>query len=184
MPKPNVPEKIDQCDKSKLGILADRDSALRDLYKITLIQTNQENGLKIEILSRPTNCPRKVESRDFISVHYSGELTNGNVFDSSYQRNEPFTFKIGIGQVIKGWDQGIIGMCIGEKRELVVPPELGYGQMVSIDKNHFQKSNLCHFSTENPFFKTIHKTFHPQHSFSKKKKIEGTPILKLAMVKR
>ena len=134
-----MPEKIDQCDKSKLGILADRDSALRDLYKITLIQTNQENGLKIEILSRPTNCPRKVESRDFISVHYSGELTNGNVFDSSYQRNEPFTFKIGIGQVIKGWDQGIIGMCIGEKREIVIPPELGYGQMVSIDKNHFEK---------------------------------------------
>ena len=72
-----------------------------------------------------------MESGDVISVHYSGELTNGNVFDSSYQRNEPFTFKIGIGQVIKGWDQGIIGMCIGENRELVIPPELGYGQRVS-----------------------------------------------------
>jgi len=88
----------------------------------------KENGLQIETLSGPTNCPRKVESGDLISVHYSGELTNGNVFDSSYQRNEPFTFKIGIGQVIKGWDQGIIGMCIGENRELVIPPELGYGQ--------------------------------------------------------
>ena len=126
-------EKNDQCDKSKLKILADRDSALQDLYKMTFIQTHQENGLKIETLSRPTNCPRKVESGDVISVHYSGELTNGNVFDSSYQRNEPFTFKIGIGQVIKGWDQGIIGMCIGENRELVIPPELGYGQRVSVN---------------------------------------------------
>ena len=81
-----------------------------------------------------------MESGDLISVHYSGELTNGNVFDSSYQRNEPFTFKIGIGQMIKGWDQGIIGMCIGENRELVIPPELGYGQRVSIGKNYFQKS--------------------------------------------
>ena len=138
--RPSEPETIDHCDKSKLKILADRDSALRDLYKITLIQTHQENGLKIETLSRPTNCSRKVESGDLISVHYSGELTNGNVFDSSYQRNKPFTFKIGIGQVIKGWDQGIIGMCIGENRELVIPPELGYGQRVSIGKNYFQKS--------------------------------------------
>ena len=155
--RPSEPETIDHCDKSKLKILADRDSALRDLYKITLIQTHQENGLKIETLSRPTNCSRKVESGDLISVHYSGELTNGNVFDSSYQRNEPFTFKIGIGQVIKGWDQGIIGMCIGENRELVIPPELGYGQRVSIDKNHFQKSNLdtytYHISTENLFYR-------------------------------
>ena len=135
-------EKIDQCAKSKLKMLANRASALRDLYKITLTQTHQENGLKIETLSRPTNCPRMVESGDVISVHYSGKLTNGNVFDSSYQRNEPFTFKIGIGQVIKGWDQGVFGMCVGEKRELVVPPELGYGQRVSIDKNHFQKLNL------------------------------------------
>ena len=138
--RPSEPETIDHWYKSKLKILADRDSALRDLYKITLIQTHQENGLKIETLSRPTNCPRKVESGDLISVHYSGELTNGNVFDSSYQRNKPFTFKIGIGQVIKGWDQGIIGMCIGENRELVIPPELGYGQRVSIGKNYFQKS--------------------------------------------
>ena len=162
--RPNEPEIIDQCEKSKLKILADRDRAFLDLYKITLVQTHQENGLKIETLSRPTNCSRKVESGDLISVHYSGELTNGNVFDSSYQRNKPFTFKIGIGQVIKGWDQGIIGMCIGENRELVIPPELGYGQRVSIDKNHFQKSNLdtytYHISTENPFYRNnSHKKY-------------------------
>jgi FK506-binding protein 2 len=102
-------------------------------------KTHEEDGLQIETLIKPTNCPRKVESGDVISVHYSGELTNGNIFDSSYQRNEPFIFQIGKGQVIKGWDQGIIGMCIGEKRELVIQPELGYGQRVSTDKNHFQK---------------------------------------------
>ena len=64
-------------------------------------------------------------------MHYHGTLTDGTVFDSSYQRNQPFNVQIGVGKVIKGWDQGIIGMCPGEIRQLVIPPELGYGDRVS-----------------------------------------------------
>lgn len=73
----------------------------------------------------------KVKSGDTISVHYTGKLTNETVFDSSRTRNVPFEFTIGQGQVIEGWEQGIIGMQIGEKRTLTIPPELGYGEFGS-----------------------------------------------------
>ncbi len=65
---------------------------------------------------------------DFISMHYTGWLTNGKKFDSSVDRNEPFDFKLGVGQVISGWDQGIEGMKIGEKRKLTIPSKLAYGE--------------------------------------------------------
>ena len=64
---------------------------------------------------------------DLLTMHYTGTLADGTKFDSSVDRNEPFQFQIGIGQVIKGWDEGIVGMCEGEKRKLIVPPHLGYG---------------------------------------------------------
>ena len=69
-----------------------------------------------------------VKSGDSISVHYQGALADGTVFDSSYQKGEPITFTIGAGTVIKGWDEGIIGMKLGEKRKLVIPPGLAYGE--------------------------------------------------------
>lgn len=64
---------------------------------------------------------------DTISVHYTGWLTDGTKFDSSQDRNDPFNFKLGAGQVIKGWDQGFAGMQVGGQRKLTIPPELGYG---------------------------------------------------------
>ena len=63
-----------------------------------------------------------------VSVHYTGMLEDGKKFDSSRDRNSPLTFTIGIGQVIKGWDEGIMSMKVGGKRKLTIPPDLGYGQ--------------------------------------------------------
>ena len=62
-----------------------------------------------------------------VSVHYQGRLEDGTVFDDSHKRGEPISFTLGKGQVIKGWEQGIEGMAVGEKRVLTIPPELGYG---------------------------------------------------------
>ena len=62
-----------------------------------------------------------------VSVHYTGWLTNGTKFDSSVDRNKPFSFALGKGQVIKGWDKGVEGMAKGEKRILVIPADMGYG---------------------------------------------------------
>jgi len=61
------------------------------------------------------------------TVHYTGWLTDGTKFDSSVDRGQPFPFRIGAGNVIKGWDQGVVGMRIGGKRHLVIPPDMGYG---------------------------------------------------------
>ncbi|MHC5656113.1 FKBP-type peptidyl-prolyl cis-trans isomerase [Stappia sp.] len=62
-----------------------------------------------------------------VTVHYDGYLMNGQKFDSSRDRGDPFSFPLGAGRVIRGWDQGVQGMKVGGKRELVIPPELAYG---------------------------------------------------------
>lgn len=67
------------------------------------------------------------QNGDLVSVNYTGTLENGTKFDSSLDRGVPIEFTLGVGQVIKGWDQGIVGMKIGEKKRLTIPAELAYG---------------------------------------------------------
>lgn len=81
--------------------------------------------LQIEDLKLGTGA--EAQSGKAISVHYTGTLTNGNKFDSSRDRGTPFEFQLGAGMVIQGWDQGIVGMKVGGRRKLTIPPEMGYG---------------------------------------------------------
>eukprot|EP00199_Chlamydomonas_sp_CCMP681_P004590 CAMPEP_0119105206 /NCGR_PEP_ID=MMETSP1180-20130426/3238_1 /TAXON_ID=3052 ORGANISM="Chlamydomonas cf sp, Strain CCMP681" /NCGR_SAMPLE_ID=MMETSP1180 /ASSEMBLY_ACC=CAM_ASM_000741 /LENGTH=137 /DNA_ID=CAMNT_0007090209 /DNA_START=33 /DNA_END=446 /DNA_ORIENTATION=- len=84
-------------------------------------------SLQIGVKFKPEICERQAKSGDNVHVHYTGKLTDGTKFDSSLDRGEPIVFELGQGRVIQGWDQGILGMCIGEKRKLRIPPALGYG---------------------------------------------------------
>ncbi|MDD2823421.1 MAG: FKBP-type peptidyl-prolyl cis-trans isomerase [Candidatus Daviesbacteria bacterium] len=70
----------------------------------------------------------EVKGGDYISIHYLGTLENGTKFDSSYDRGDPFKTRIGVGQVIEGWDMGVIGMKKGGKRKLTIPSSLAYGE--------------------------------------------------------
>ncbi len=70
---------------------------------------------------------RQAELGDTATVHYTGWLANGAKFDSSRDRTEPFSFRVGAGRVIKGWDEGVAGMKVGGKRKLIIPPDLAYG---------------------------------------------------------
>merc|ERR1719244_312891 len=90
----------------------------------------EKDKVSVEVVGEvPTDCERKSKKFDQLSMHYTGTLTSTGVkFDSSKDRNEPFKFQLGTGQVIKGWDEGLLDMCIGEKRKLVIPASKGYGE--------------------------------------------------------
>jgi len=90
--------------------------------------------MKIGVKYRPEKCDKKSTQGDTLKIHYTGTLEDGTKFDSSLDRNDPFSFTLGSGQVIKGWDQGLRGMCIGEKRKLTIPAHLGYGERGSPPK--------------------------------------------------
>ena len=83
--------------------------------------------LKIEDMKVGAGAEAKAGQR--VTVHYVGTLTNGSKFDSSRDRNEGFSFRLGAGEVIQGWDQGVAGMKVGGLRKLTIPPEMGYGKL-------------------------------------------------------
>ncbi|OZH52893.1 peptidylprolyl isomerase [Hydrocoleum sp. CS-953] len=84
-----------------------------------------ESGLKYIVITQGDGATPK--SGQTVVVHYTGTLEDGSKFDSSRDRNQPFQFKVGVGQVIKGWDEGVGSMKVGERRKLIIPSELGYG---------------------------------------------------------
>lgn len=83
------------------------------------------SGLQIEDVTEGTGPEAK--AGDQVKVHYTGWLTNGTKFDSSKDRGQPFGFRLGGSQVIRGWDEGVAGMKVGGMRKLTIPPDLGYG---------------------------------------------------------
>lgn len=90
----------------------------------------EEKKLQIGVKKRVPEgeCDRRSKNGDTLHMHYTGTLeSDGTEFDSSIPRGQPFTFTLGSGQVIQGWDKGLLNMCVGEKRKLVIPPHLGYG---------------------------------------------------------
>ncbi|GMU74328.1 MAG: hypothetical protein AMXMBFR44_5250 [Candidatus Campbellbacteria bacterium] len=84
-------------------------------------------GLTAEIIKEGEADGKAAQAGDTVSVHYTGWFTDGTKFDSSVDRGQMFSFTLGAGAVIKGWDQGVVGMKIGEKRKLTIAPELAYG---------------------------------------------------------
>jgi FKBP-type peptidyl-prolyl cis-trans isomerase len=82
-------------------------------------------GLQIDDLRPGTGAEARPGNN--VTVHYVGTLTDGRKFDSSRDRGQGFSFKLGAGQVIKGWDQGVAGMKVGQLRKLTIPPEMAYG---------------------------------------------------------
>jgi FKBP-type peptidyl-prolyl cis-trans isomerase len=109
-----------------LGVtLAFADTSAGGPSKTTGTPVTTKSGLKYWDLKKGTGAEAK--AGQMVKVHYTGWLTNGKKFDSSVDRGEPFEFHLGGGEVIKGWDEGVAGMKVGGKRQLQIPPDLGYG---------------------------------------------------------
>ncbi len=97
------------------------------LYNKYMEQNNsEEKNLKIEVLQEGTGDP--AQKGDKLTVHYTGWLEDGTKFDSSFDRDNPFVFTLGIGQVIEGWDKGMLNVKVGEKRKLTISSSLAYGK--------------------------------------------------------
>ncbi|OMJ26252.1 FK506-binding protein 2 [Smittium culicis] len=91
--------------------------------------TDNKPKLGIDILRAVEDCKQVAKVGDEVHMHYTGKIEKtGVVYTSSYKLNRPYTFKLGGGYVINGWDQGVVGMCVGEKRLLTIPHELGFGK--------------------------------------------------------
>jgi len=89
------------------------------------MSTTTPSGLTYDVLQAGTGAV--ATSGKKVTVHYTGWLTDGKKFDSSVDRGRPFPFQLGAGQVIRGWDEGVAGMKVGEKRKLTIPSNLAYG---------------------------------------------------------
>jgi len=121
---------------TSVGLLACGGSADREESRVpagfsaslgvdTAAMTKTPSGLRYQDITAGEGTPATAERT--VSVHYTGWLPNGEKFDSSRDRDQPFSFTLGAGQVIAGWDEGVAGMKVGGRRKLVIPADLGYG---------------------------------------------------------
>jgi FKBP-type peptidyl-prolyl cis-trans isomerase FkpA len=94
--------------------------------EVKLPSTALPNGM--EFIDIQVGTGDQALAGKLVTVHYTGWLTDGKKFDSSRDRNRPFDFQLGAGNVIRGWDEGVQGMRVGGQRRLIIPPSLGYGQ--------------------------------------------------------
>ena len=106
-------------------VAAEREAARAELDKLASGFEETKSGLRYQIIQKGNGKP--AEAGKMVSVHYKGQLADGTVFDSSYKRNAPLDFQVGVGQVIPGWDEGICLLNVGDKARLVIPSDLGYG---------------------------------------------------------
>ena len=106
-------------------IAAEREARRAELDKLAAGFEETESGLRYQIIQKGEG--KAAEKGKMVSVHYKGQLADGTVFDSSYKRNQPLDFQVGVGQVIPGWDEGICLLNVGDKARLVIPSDLGYG---------------------------------------------------------
>jgi len=91
------------------------------------IKATTSTQVDIEVLFKPTDCSETAASGDTVNLHYIAKFANGQSFDNSRQRDTPMEVQLGANKIIPGVEQGVIGMCVGEKRKIVIPPELAYG---------------------------------------------------------
>ncbi|WP_456438608.1 peptidylprolyl isomerase [Psychroserpens sp.] len=106
-------------------VAAEREAASAELDKLAAGFEETKSGLRYQIIQKGEG--KAAEAGKTVSVHYKGQLADGTVFDSSYKRNAPLDFQVGVGQVIAGWDEGICLLNVGAKARLVIPSDLGYG---------------------------------------------------------
>lgn len=106
-------------------IAEEREAKSAELDKLAAGFEQTESGLRYKIINKGSG--KAAEKGKMVSVHYKGQLADGTVFDSSYKRNQPLDFQVGVGQVISGWDEGICLLQVGDKARLVIPSDLGYG---------------------------------------------------------
>ncbi len=104
---------------------AEKAEAEARMEKLSAGFEKTQSGLRYQLIQKGNGAPAQKGKK--VSVHYSGSLENGKVFDSSYSRKKPIEFTLGIGQVIEGWDEGIALLKVGDKARFVIPPYLGYG---------------------------------------------------------
>ncbi|AXO81626.1 peptidylprolyl isomerase [Olleya aquimaris] len=104
---------------------AELEAKRAELDKLAAGFEETKSGLRYQIIQKGSG--KKAEKGNQVSVHYKGQLADGTVFDSSYKRNQPLDFQVGVGQVISGWDEGIQLLNVGDKARFVIPSNLGYG---------------------------------------------------------